>query len=100
MQITKVRIKLIPDKARLKAIASITLDNELVINDIKVIQTGKRLCAEFPKHQFAKNNNLEYIVPLNQVTDMMEVRSFTLMVSGATALAGLFKWTLNIIENM
>ena len=67
MQITKVRIKLIPDKARLKAIASITLDNELVINDIKIIQTGKRLCAEFPKHQFAKNNNLEYIVPLNQV---------------------------------
>lgn len=65
MQITKVKIKPIQDKDRLRAVASITFDNELTINDIKVIQTGKRLCAEFPKHQFAKNNNLEYIVPLN-----------------------------------
>jgi DNA-binding cell septation regulator SpoVG len=65
MVITKVKIRLM-DKPRLKAIASITLDNELTINDIKVIKTGKRLCSEFPKHQFAKNNNLEYIVPLNK----------------------------------
>jgi len=65
MQITKVKIKPIQDKDRLRAVASITFDNELTINDIKVIQTGKRLCAEFPKHQFVKNNNLEYIVPLN-----------------------------------
>lgn len=65
MVITKVKIRLM-DKPRLKAIASITFDNELTINDIKVIKTGKRLCAEFPKHQFAKNNNLEYIVPLNK----------------------------------
>jgi stage V sporulation protein G len=68
MKITKVRIRPISNKPRLKAIASITLDDELVINDIKVIQTDNRLCAEFPKHQFVKNNNnLEYIVPLNKV---------------------------------
>lgn len=67
MQITKVKIKPIQDKDRLRAVASITFDNELTINDIKVIQTGKRLCAEFPKHQFAKNKNLEYIVPLNSL---------------------------------
>lgn len=68
MEITNVKIRQIPDKARLRAIASITLDNELTINDIKIIQTKKRLCAEFPKHQFAKNNRLEYIVPLNPAT--------------------------------
>jgi len=65
MQITKVKIKQIPDRPRLKALASITLDNELVINDIKIIQTSSRLCAEFPKHPNAKINHLEYIVPLN-----------------------------------
>jgi stage V sporulation protein G len=65
MKITKVKIKPVPDKKRLKAMASITLDNELIINDIKIIQTTDRLCAEFPKPDISQNNHREYIVPLN-----------------------------------
>ncbi len=38
MQITDVRVKKIPTKNRMKAVASITFDNEFVIHDIKVIE--------------------------------------------------------------
>ncbi len=73
MKITKVKIKPVPDKKRLKAMASITLDDELIINDIKIIQTADRLCAEFPKPEIAQNNHREYIVPLNcKVRAVME----------------------------
>ena len=71
MQITKVKVRLIPDKPRLKGLASITLDGDLTINDIKIIQSEGRFFAEFPKHQFAKKNHLEYIVPLNPKTRHM-----------------------------
>lgn len=72
MQITKVRIRIIRNKPRLKAIASITLDEDLIINDIKVIQTDERLCVEFPKNPYAqdKNHTQRIIVPTS-----MEVRS-------------------------
>lgn len=77
MIVSKVRIRLLnanpDDGKRLKAIASITLDDQLIINDIKVIQGNNRMCIEFPKHQFAKVAHLEYIVPLNHsVRDMLE----------------------------
>ena len=67
MTVSRVRIRLLDtnpdDGKRLKAIASITLDDQLIINDIKVIQGNNRMCIEFPKHQFAKTAHLEYIVP-------------------------------------
>ncbi len=63
MEITKVRIRLIRNKDRLKAIASITLDDELILNDIRINQTPKRLCAEFPRNPYARDkNHLEFIV--------------------------------------
>lgn len=69
MQITAVRIRLIPNKPRLKAVASVTLDNALILNDIKVIQTENRLCVEFPRNPYARDSNhIEYIVmPLSMV---------------------------------
>lgn len=65
MTITQVKIRLVPKYPRLKAIASITIDNELIINDIAVIQTEKRLYIDFPKHPYAQKNRMEYVVPLN-----------------------------------
>ena len=67
MQITNVRIRPIYNKDRLKAIASITLDNALILNDIMVIQTEERLCVEFPHNPYARDkNHVQYIiVPLS-----------------------------------
>jgi stage V sporulation protein G len=72
MEITKVRIRVIKGKPRLKAVASITLDGDLIINDIKVIQTEERLCVEFPQNPYAQDrNHTQHIV----VPTSMDVRS-------------------------
>lgn len=63
MQVTNVNIKLVPNRPRLKALASITLDDGLAINSIKIIQTEKRLCAEFPRRP---NTKFEYVAPINK----------------------------------
>ena len=41
MQITDVRVRKIEKEGKMKAIVSITLDNEFVIHDIKVIEGEK-----------------------------------------------------------
>ncbi|MBE5822211.1 MAG: septation regulator SpoVG [Clostridiales bacterium] len=41
MQITEVRLRKMTKDSRLKAIASITFDNEFVIHDVKVIEKEK-----------------------------------------------------------
>ena len=38
MQITDVRIKKMNSETRMKAVASVTFDNEFVVHDIKVIE--------------------------------------------------------------
>ena len=38
MQVTDVRVRRIEKEGKMKAIVSITLDNEFVIHDIKVIE--------------------------------------------------------------
>ena len=43
MQITDVRVRRIEREGRMKAIVSITLDNEFVVHDIKVIDGEKGL---------------------------------------------------------
>ena len=41
MQITDVRVRKITKEGRMKAIVSITLDNEFAIHDIKIIEGEK-----------------------------------------------------------
>ena len=43
MQITDVRVRRIEKEGKMKAIVSITLDNEFVVHDIKVIEGEKGL---------------------------------------------------------
>ena len=43
MQITDVRVRKVTKEGKLKAVVSITIDNEFVVHDIKVIEGGKRL---------------------------------------------------------
>ena len=41
MQVTDVRVRKIAKEGRMKAIVSITLDEEFVVHDIKVIEGDK-----------------------------------------------------------
>ena len=44
MQITDVRIRKVAKEGKMKAVVSITIDNEFVVHDIKVIEGEKGLC--------------------------------------------------------
>ena len=48
MQITDVRVRRIEKEGKMKAIVSITLDNEFVVHDIKVIEGEKGLFIAMP----------------------------------------------------
>lgn len=48
MQITDVRIRKIAKEGKMKAIVSITLDDEFVVHDIKVIEGEKGLFIAMP----------------------------------------------------
>ncbi len=43
MQITDVRVRKVTKEGKMKAVVSITLDNEFVVHDIKVIEGEKGL---------------------------------------------------------
>ena len=48
MQITDVRVRRIDKEGKMKAIVSITIDNEFVVHDIKVIEGDKGLFIAMP----------------------------------------------------
>jgi stage V sporulation protein G len=52
LNFTEIRIKLVPNQRdKLRAFASITLDDALVIRDIKIIDGGKRLFVAMPSRK-------------------------------------------------
>ena len=50
MQITDVRVRKITKEGKMKAIVSITLDDEFVVHDIKVIEGEKGLFIAMPSN--------------------------------------------------
>lgn len=64
MKITTVKVK--PSKSidkTFEAVASITIDNELIINDIKVFNNSGDYSIEFPNTSRATELNKQNIVP-------------------------------------
>ena len=57
MKITSVKITIVPNEDRLKAYASITLDNCFVVHDLKVIRTDDKLFVAMPSKRH-KNKNI------------------------------------------
>ena len=57
MQITDVRVRKIAKEGKMKAVVSITIDNEFVIHDIKVIEGEKGLFIAMPSR---KSSDGEY----------------------------------------
>ena len=53
MQVTDVRVRRIEKEGKMKAIVSITMDNEFVIHDIKVIEGEKGLFIAMPSRKAA-----------------------------------------------
>lgn len=68
MQITDVRIRLIAKEGKLKAVASITIDNEFVVHDIKVIEGEKGLFIAMPSKKSADGEYRDIAHPINSET--------------------------------
>lgn len=69
MQITDVRVRLV-DKAdaKLKAVASITIDGEFVVHDIKVIEGEKGLFIGMPHKKDGNGDYKDIAHPINTAT--------------------------------
>ena len=73
MQITDVRIRRSDKEGSMKAVVSITLDNEFVIHDIKVIQGEKGLFIAMPSRMAADGEYRDIAHPINSRTrEMMQ----------------------------
>ena len=68
MQITDVRVRKITKEGRMKAVVSITLDDELVIHDIKVIEGDKGLFIAMPSKKAADGEYRDIAHPINSRT--------------------------------
>lgn len=68
MQITDVRVKKINSQNRMKAIASITIDEVFVIHDIKVIESDKGLFIAMPSKKTPNGEFKDIAHPINTET--------------------------------
>lgn len=65
MKVTNVKIR-IKQSGNLKAVAMVTLDDALIINDIAVIETAAgKLVIQLPRTEKARDNGQESVVPLS-----------------------------------
>ena len=73
MQITDVRVRKIEKERKMKAIVSITIDNEFVVHDIKVIEGEKGLLIAMPSRKAADGEYRDIAHPINSGTrDMIQ----------------------------
>lgn len=84
MQITDVRVRRIEREGRMKAIVSITLDNEFVVHDIKVIDGEKGLFIAMPSRRSTDGEYRDIAHPINSETRDM-IQSIVLEKYQATA---------------
>lgn len=68
MIISDIRIRKVVKDGKLKAVASITLDNEFTIHDIKVIEGDKGLFIAMPSRKSSDGEYRDIAHPINSET--------------------------------
>ena len=68
MQITDVRVRKVTKEGKMKAIVSMTLDNEFGVHDIKVIEGEKGLFIAMPSRKSADGEYRDIAHPINSDT--------------------------------
>lgn len=68
MKITDVRVQKIAKEGKMKAIVSITIDDEFVVHDIKVIEGDKGLFIAMPSKKAADGEYRDVAHPISQST--------------------------------
>lgn len=68
MKITDVRVRKMAREGKMRAIVSITIDDEFVIHDIKVIEGDKGLFIAMPSKKAADGEYRDIAHPINSST--------------------------------
>ena len=68
MQITDVRVRKVVKEGKLKAVVSITMDEEFVVHDIKVIEGEKGLFIAMPSKKAVDGEYRDIAHPINSET--------------------------------
>ena len=68
MQITDIRIRRVEKEGKMKAVVSITIDEEFVVHDIKVIEGEKGLFIAMPSRRAADGEYRDIAHPINSGT--------------------------------
>ena len=68
MQITDVRIRRVEKEGKLQAVVSITIDEEFVVHDIKIIEGEKGLFIAMPSRKAADGEYRDIAHPINSGT--------------------------------
>ena len=68
MKITDVRVSKVAKEGKLKAVVSITLDDEFVVHDIKVIEGEKGLFIAMPSKKAVDGEYRDIAHPINSST--------------------------------
>lgn len=70
MQITDVRIRKVEKEGKMKAVASITIDDEFVVHDIKIIDGEKGLFIAMPSRKASDGEFRDIAHPISTETRM------------------------------
>ena len=68
MHITDVRVRKVSKEGKMKAVVSITIDDEFVVHDIKVIEGEKGLFIAMPSRKATDGEYRDIAHPINSVT--------------------------------
>lgn len=63
MQITDIKIRRLTDNPKMKAIVSVTFDDELVIHDIKIIAGYDKMFLAMPSRQLPNGSHSDIVHP-------------------------------------
>ena len=73
MNITDVRVRKVTKEGKMKAVVSITIDDEFVVHDIKVIEGEKGLFIAMPSRKAADGEYRDIAHPINsEPRDMIQ----------------------------
>ncbi len=68
MNITDVRVRRVSKEGKMKAVVSITIDDEFVVHDIKVIEGDKGLFIAMPSRKATDGEYRDIAHPINSAT--------------------------------
>lgn len=70
MEITKVNLRLVENMNKVRAIASVTFDDEFVVNDIRLVEGDKGFFVAMPSRKLPDGNYKDVAHPIK--TEMRE----------------------------